>query len=153
MPTNLEVSIEINAAPDKVWATVSDLTQMPKWSPQTRKVIVRGGQLGQGSKMVNVNKLGWRVWPTQSMVTAFEPGRKIAWRVKENHATWSFDLEPLDGGTRTKLIERRDVSGGTTAVSQQLIDKLMGGEDSFEKGLTSGMRQTLQRIRSQVESA
>ncbi|TWE13224.1 SRPBCC family protein [Rudaeicoccus suwonensis] len=152
MPADLEVSIDINATPAQVWAVVSDLTAMPRWSPQTKKVFLRGGPLRVGSKMLNVNKLGWRVWPTQSVVTAYEPDHLVAFKVLENHAVWSFELTPLDDGVRTKVTQRRDVSTGTTVVSRQLIDKAMGGEERFEKGLTTGMRQTLQRIRDEVMS-
>lgn len=152
MPHNLEVSIEISAPPDEVWRVVSDLSRMPEWSPQTRKTIIRGRPIGQGSLMVNINRKGVRVWATRSKVIAFEENKRIAWKIKENHATRSFDLEPLESATRTKLIERRDVSDGTTKVSQLLVEKFMGGEEAFEQELTAGMRQTLQRIRTSIES-
>jgi len=152
VPHDLEVSIEISAPPAEVWRVVSDLSRMPQWSPQTRKTIIRGGPIGQGSLMVNLNRKGVRVWPTRSKVISFEPDRRIAWKVKENHAIWSFDLEPLDDGNRTRLIQRRDVSGDTTKLSKTLIEKFMSGEQAFEQDLTGGMRQTLQRIRQTVES-
>lgn len=151
MPDNLEVSIEINASPMQVWRAVSDPTRMPRWSPQTRKVIIRGGEAHLGSSMINLNRRDVRVWATRSRIVAFEPGKRIAWRMQENHATWSFDLEPLDDNTRTRLVQRRDVSEGITKLSRTLIDKFLGGEHSFEKELTTGMRQTLQRIRNDVE--
>ncbi|WP_446664167.1 SRPBCC family protein [Flexivirga sp. B27] len=153
MSSNLEVAIEINATPKQVWDVASDLRRMPRWSPSTRKVFLRGGALTAGSTMVNVNRIGLRVWPTTSRVVDFDPGKRIAWRIKENHSVWSFDLEPLDDNTRTRLVQTRDVSGGTSKVSKMLIKKLLGGEQSFEQDLTEGMRQTLQRIRNDVESA
>ena len=152
MSVNLEVSIEIRATPMQVWNAVSDLTRMPQWSPQTKKVIVRGGPLKLGSAMINFNRRDVRVWATRSRVVAFDPGRRIAWEMKENHAIWSFDLEPLDDNTRTRLIERRDVSAGVSKMSKLLITKFLGGEENFDKELTTGMRQTLQRIRSSVET-
>lgn len=152
MPANLEVSIEINAAPTRVWEVVSDLTRMPEWSPQTRKTILRGSPTRVGTRMVNINRRDVRVWPTRSKVVSFEPDTQIAWRIAENHAVWAFDLEPLDDSTRTKLIETRDVTSDTTKLSKVLIDRFLGGEESFEKELTAGMRQTLQRIRLAVES-
>ncbi|MGN6413265.1 SRPBCC family protein [Flexivirga sp.] len=153
MSANLEVSIEISATPMQVWNVASDLSRMPRWSPQTRRVIVRGGPLRLGSRMINLNRRDVRVWATRSTVVAFEPGKRIAWEMKENHATWSFDLEPLDDNTRIRLIERRDVSAGISKASRLLIDTFLGGEDSFERELTTGMRQTLQRIRNDVELA
>jgi len=152
VPNNLEVSIEISAPPADVWRVVSDLSRMPQWSPQTRKTIIRGGPIHQGSLMVNVNRKGVRIWTTRSKVVAFEPDKRVAWKIKENHAVWSFDLEPIGDGTRTRLTQQRDVSGDTTKLSKYLIEKFMSGEEAFEQELTTGMRQTLQRIRHAVES-
>ena len=153
MPATLTESIEIDAAPSRVWAAVSQLSQMPRWSPTTRKVIVRGGQVREGVRTINLNKSGRLVWPTTSTVTAYEPERRIAFRVDQNRAVWRFDLEPVDGGSRTRLVQTRDVSSGTSKASQLLIDKLMGGEPDFEAGLGRGMRRTLERIKTQVEQA
>ncbi|MFC6706160.1 SRPBCC family protein [Flexivirga alba] len=152
MSANLEVFIEINASPMQVWDVVSDLKRMPQWSPQAKKVIVRGGPLKLGSAMINFNRRDVRFWATRSRIVAFDPGKRIAWEMKENHATWSFDLVSLDDNTRTRLVERRDVSAGVSKASRLLIDKFLGGEESFDKELTTGMRQTLQGIRTSVES-
>ncbi len=54
----IEASIEIAAPPAKVWGLVSDLTNMPRWSPQCRKTIVRGGAMQQGAKLININRRG-----------------------------------------------------------------------------------------------
>ncbi|NHN56015.1 SRPBCC family protein [Calidifontibacter sp. DB0510] len=153
MPANLSTSVTIDAPPSAVWAVVSDLKRMGEWSPQCRKVIVRGGgPIAKGTKMVNVNREGLKVWPTQSMVTEFEPDRAIAFRVRENKAIWRFDLEPAaDGGT--KLTETRDVTNGTTAISHKLIDAFLGGEARFEADLVTGMKQTLAKIKAEVEKA
>ncbi len=90
----IEASIEIDAAPARVWELVSDLRNMPRWSPQCRRTIVRGGVMREGAKLVNINRRGLLFWPTQSMVTDFVPDERIAFRVKENWTIWSFDLEP-----------------------------------------------------------
>ena len=41
----IEDSIDIDATPEQVWSLVSDLRRMGEWSPQARKVLVRGEQL------------------------------------------------------------------------------------------------------------
>lgn len=151
MPANLSTSVDIAATPEKVWAIVSDLKRMGEWSPMTKKVIVRGSEVKLGTRMINVNKLGWKVWPTQSKVTAFDPARKVAFKIRENHSTWIYELEPLaDGGTR--LTETRDVSNDTTQVSKVLIEKVLGGEPRFEADLVTGMKQTLARIKAEAEA-
>ncbi|GAA4387761.1 SRPBCC family protein [Tsukamurella soli] len=146
----LESTIVIDAPAEKVWPVVSDLARMGERSPQCKKVIVFGGPLRVGSRMLNVNRQGWKVWPTNSRVTAFEPNRKVAFQVAENRTTWSYTLVP--DGDRTTVVERREAPGGkTTAVSAGLIAALLGGNDSFERGLIVGMKQTLSAIKTEVE--
>lgn len=152
MSANLSTSVDIAASPEKVWAIVSDLKRMGEWSPSTVKVIVRGGEVKKGATMVNVNRQGLKVWPTQSKVTEFEPQRKLVFKIRENKSRWIYELEPTsDGGTR--LTETRDVSGGTTKLSSTLIDKVLGGKDRFEADLMTGMKQTLARIKAEAEKA
>lgn len=148
---NLQAEIEIDAPPAKVWALVSDLPAMARWSPQTYRTFMRGA--GKGAKMVNINKSGWRIWPTTSMVKDFEPNKRLMFKVRENKARWSYDLEPLDDGVRTRVVETRDVTGGTSGVSRFLVDKFFGGNDNFESTLTADMKKTLQRLKSEVESS
>lgn len=150
----IEVSTEIAAPPATVWSLVSDLTNMPRWSPQCRKVFVRGGKaqapLAQGTKMLNINRRGLLFWPTQSMVTEVVPEQRIAFRVKENWTIWSFELSPTaDGGTR--LVQRREAPKGISDVSVGLTKTVLGGVDNFVTELEAGMRQTLGRIKDEAE--
>ncbi|BDZ57638.1 SRPBCC family protein [Barrientosiimonas endolithica] len=108
MSNDLHAETVIDASPEQVWAVVSDLKRMSSWSPQTKKMIIRGGPVREGTTTININQAGWRVWPTTAKVTTFEPGRKLAFKVRENHAVWSYELQPLEGGTRTRVIERRE---------------------------------------------
>ncbi len=148
----IEASIEIAASPDQVWDLVSDLTHMPRWSPQVFKTFVRGGQTRQGAKMININRRGLLVWPTQAMVTTFEPGQKIAFRIRENWTIWSFTLGPTaDGGTR--VVQRREAPKGISDVSVKLTNAVLGGVDDFTAELLDGMNQTLRRIKASAETA
>ena len=146
----LESSVVIDAPVEKVWSVVSDLARMGERSPQCRKVFVFGGPIKQGTRMLNINKQGWRVWPTNTQVVEFTPNEKIAFRVAENHTVWSFTLVP--DGEKTTVVERREAAGGkTTAVSSLLISALLGGNEDFERGLLVGMKQTLSQIKTDAE--
>lgn len=148
----IEASIEIAAPPAKVWALVSDLRNMPRWSPQVRKTIVRGGEVREGAKLININRRGLLVWPTQSMVTEFVPQQKVAFRVKENWTVWSFELSPTgDGGTR--VVQRREAPQGISDLSVRLTNAALGGVEDFTTELEQGMNQTLQKIKRDVEAA
>jgi len=146
----IEASIEIAAPPAQVWELVSDLSNMSRWSPQVFKTFVRGGETRQGAKMININRKGLLVWPTQAMVTTFEPGQKIAFRIRENWTIWSFTLGPTaDGGTR--IVQRREAPKGISDVSVRLTKAVLGGVDDFTADLVKGMNQTLARIKTDAE--
>ena len=148
----IEASIEIAAPPAKVWELVSDLSNMSRWSPQVFKTFVRGGTTRQGSKLININRKGLLVWPTQAMVTTFEPGQKIAFRIRENWTIWSFTLGPTaDGGTR--IVQRREAPKGISDVSVRLTKAVLGGVEDFTADLVTGMNQTLERIKAEAEGA
>ncbi len=147
----IEASIEIAAPPATVWALVSDLSNMPRWSPQVFKTFVRGGETRQGAKMININRRGLLVWPTQSMVTTFEPEQKIAFRIRDNWTVWSFTLGPTEeGGTR--VVQRREAPKGISDISVRLTNAVLGGVDDFTSELVRGMNQTLGRIKADAEA-
>lgn len=146
----IEASIEIAAPPAKVWELVSDLSNMPRWSPQCRKTFVRGGVMQQGAKLFNINRRGLLFWPTQAMVTAYEPERKVAFKVRENWTVWSFELEPTAGGG-TRLVQRREAPKGISDVSVKLTKAVLGGVEEFTDELQRGMDETLRKIKADAE--
>jgi Polyketide cyclase / dehydrase and lipid transport len=146
----LEADIEIEARPEQVWTVVSDLARMGEWSPECRKVIVFGSPR-EGAHLVGLNRRRWVAWPTNSRIVRYEPGRAIAWKVFTNRATWSYELEPTEGGG-TRLIERRDMPPQGIAPFAGLFGKVfLGGVESHDAELQEGMRATLDRIKSEVE--
>ena len=145
----LQAQIDINAPVSKVWELVSDLKKMPQWSPQCRLMKPIGG-LRQGARTVNFNRRGFLFWPTTCRITELLPEQKLAFRVNENHTVWSYELEPTEAGTR--LIETRHAENGTTAVSNFLVNSLMGGVPSFEDELIEGMNASLTRIKAAAEN-
>jgi hypothetical protein len=150
----ISASTEIAAPPAQVWALVSDLRNMPQWSPQTYKSIPRGGS-GEGARFLNVNRMGLRVWPTNSKVVRFTaPGAgapgEIAWRIKENFTIWSLLLEPTaDGGTR--LTSTREAPQGISDISVRLTKVMLGGVSKFTSTLEQDMAATLARIKASAE--
>ncbi|WP_235562100.1 SRPBCC family protein [Marmoricola sp. Leaf446] len=146
----LEASTEIDAPPAQVWALVSDLRHMPRWSPQCAKTFLRGGEMKVGAKMINLNRRGLLVWPTQGQVVDLVPEKRVAFRIKENWTVWSFDLEPTAAGG-TRLTQRREAPQGISDLSVRLTDRVLGGVDDFTVELQRGMAQTLSRIKADAE--
>lgn len=148
----VEASIEIAAPPSAIWPWVSDLTAIAELSPQVVRTVIREGGPGLvGTRAVNLNRRGLIVWPTQSKVIEAVPERRFAFRVKDNKATWVYELEPLDG-IGTRVTHRREMNEGTTAVSATLIGRLLGGQPAYAEEIRRGMMRTLNRLKAVVES-
>ena len=144
----LQTQIDINAPVSRVWSLVSDLSKMPQWSPQCR-LMKPIGQVKQGARTVNFNRRGYMVWPTTSRITELVPEKKLAFRVNENGTEWCYELEPTEAGTR--LVETRHAEKGVKAVSNALVNSLMGGVPNFEQELIDGMNLSLSRIKAAAE--
>ena len=145
----IEATAEIAAPPAKVWALVSDLRNMARWSPQVVRTFVKT-PIGEGSTMVNINRRKLLVWPTQSKVVRFVPEEEIAFRVKENYTVWSYRLEATESGG-TRVTARREAPQGISDLSVGLTKRALGGVDRFNTELQEGLRQTLQRLKVDAE--
>lgn len=142
----------IAAAPAAVWALVGDPTRMPEWSPQVDSTRLADGATActVGTRFTNRNVQGELAWITHGEVVRHEPGRVLAFRIEENWAVWSFELEPIaDGGT--VLHQRREAPEGISELSRQLTDAYLGGMEALTTNLRAGMRETLTRIRAAAE--
>jgi len=149
-PAKIAESVHVDAAPEQVWRVVSDVTRMGEWSPECRKVVLLGGgPVREGLRMVGVNRRGVVVWPTLSTVVRLEPGRVVAWRTRESAATWTYELEPADGGTR--LTGSRDLDG--FSLLTRVAAPLIGGAAGHDQELAVGIRTTLRRMKAAVERA
>ncbi len=149
--TLLEDSIDIEAAPERVWSLVTDLPRMSSWSPQVVRTLVLDGPVRMGTRTLNLNRRGPLFWPTRSKVVRFDPHREFAFRVKDNYTVWSFSLEALPGGG-TRLVERREAPQGISGISLTLTKAVLGGQDTFTAELRTGIRETLQRIKVEAEA-
>jgi uncharacterized protein YndB with AHSA1/START domain len=101
----VEVPIEIDAPPERVWAIVSDIETMPGASPELQAVEWLDGrrEAELGARFRGYNRhdaLGQ--WSTESVIVEYDPPRVFAWAVGDPAApmaTWRFSLEPHQGGT------------------------------------------------------
>jgi uncharacterized protein YndB with AHSA1/START domain len=146
----IEATLRIDAPPARLWALVSDLRNMARWSPQCVRTFVRGGgPVRLGTRTFNLNRRGLLFWPTQAQVVRFEEGREIAFRVKENNTVWSYLVEPDGAGTR--LTVRREAPQGISDLSVGLTRVALGGVERFTEELEDGMHETLTRIKADAE--
>lgn len=149
-PLPIESTVDVDAPPAAVWSVVGDVLRMPDFSPELRRLYaVGGGRPRVGTTLVGINRRGLVLWPTTSKVTVLEDEKAVAWRTRESGATWSYRLEPLDGGRRTRLTGGRQL--GAFTVGTALLAPVIGGASGHDRELAAGMAATLTRIKQAVE--
>jgi uncharacterized protein YndB with AHSA1/START domain len=145
------VTVHMDAPPDAVWALVSDVTQIGRYSPETFEAEWLDGADGpaEGATFrghVKRNGRGPTYWTTCKVV-ACEPGKEFAFAVGPDNMnnTWRYVLEPKDGGT--------DVTE-SFQLSNSIPFKVYWALAGRWRGKTNreGMRTTLERMKAVVES-
>jgi hypothetical protein len=107
------------------------------------------GPLRQGTRTLNLNRRNRLFWTTTCTVVEVIPEKKLAFRVNQNRAIWTYELEPNADGTR--VIESRHAENGVTAFSNLSVNTLFGGTTNFECELLEGMNTSLANIKSAAE--
>ena len=111
------ITVEINAAPDRVWKVMTDVERWPEWTETvTSAARLDEGPLVAGSRArLEQPKLP----PTEYVVTELLGGRSFTWVARSPgvRTTARHDLEALpDGGAQVRLAVEQD----------GLLDRVMG---------------------------
>lgn len=147
-PRPLSATVEIAAPPNEVWQVVSDVRRTNEWSPECRRVMVRG-TLRRGSLLFGLNRRKAIGWATVSRVVGLEPDRLISWVVLTNRSVWTYELASIDGGTR--LTETRETPRGEGRFALWFTRAFLGGQRDHDDELELGMLQGLTVIKDAVE--
>ncbi|WP_375496555.1 SRPBCC family protein [uncultured Jatrophihabitans sp.] len=151
-------NVVISVAPDVVFASISDPIQTGRWSPENLGATV-DGTLTVGSTFVGRNRRGRMRWVTRCQVTAYEPDRRFAFDVeaigvrrpliKAPIASWSYDLTPVDGGTRVieTWVDRRTWRDRVATVFDKLATK-----STFAEFNARNIQRTLDQLKRTLES-
>jgi len=145
------VSLHITAPPERIYALISDIAQMGRWSPETYRTRWLGSADAAvpGARFKGYNRWHWVRWSTTVEIDVADPGRELTfWTVfrGQRKTRWSYTFAPRDGGT--------DVTETRTRVRLPLpeysFERLMmrGHEDSFKHGMLA----TLQRLKDAAEA-
>ena len=148
-PTKDEVTIDVSAPPERVYALISDVTRMGEWSPECRRCEWIDGATGPavGARFRGHNRLGPLRWSTTSTVVAANPGREFAFTVvvdDREETRWRYRLEPNDAGT--------SVTESYEFVWAPLRIRLGNMFMPRPRLLNQGMRKTLARIKTAAEA-
>jgi uncharacterized protein YndB with AHSA1/START domain len=147
------VTVHIDAPPERVWALVSDVTRIGRYSPETFEAEWLDGATGPAVGVrfrghVRRNGRGPVYWTTSS-ITECEPNRAFAFGVGAPGKalnTWSYRLEPAaDGGTDVTESFRL-----TDTLPLRVYWTLFG----WARGRTNrdGMQRTLEAVKADAES-
>jgi hypothetical protein len=96
-------SVEVAADPKVVYDLISDLPRMGEWSPENTGGKWRGGASGPatGAKFKGKNKIGWRMWSTDVVVTDATAPSQFAFKVGKLGlpiAEWTYEIAPTATG-------------------------------------------------------
>jgi Polyketide cyclase / dehydrase and lipid transport len=127
---------------------VSDVTNMGRWSPETDRAEWLDGATGPavGARFRGHNQRGFLKYWTKCTIVASEPGREFAFVVgtaEKPLTRWGFLLEPSGVGT--------DVTESWKSMSDHLLAKAFVPKKR-RRTLDTGMRKTLERLKSAAES-
>ena len=156
-------SIVVAVDPKVAYLEVSDIRQMGRWSPENRGGTVKGDfdQAYVGMRFVGDNKRGPVRWQTECVVTAAEPGRRFAFDVERygfgrfmvpvRIATWAYDFEPVDGGTRVTETWT-DGRTGWPDFTTRIFDPIATRKPSFAEFQKGNIRRTLANLKKELEA-
>lgn len=147
------VTMFMAAPPEAVWALVTDVTQIGRYSPETFEAEWLDGATGPavGARFrghVKRNGRGPTYW-APCVVTVCEPNREFTFAVGKSAAdaviSWSYAFAAADGGTNVTESFR---------LADKLPMKIYWALLGWARGRTNrnGMRTTLERIKAAVEA-
>lgn len=151
MTTRLEVTRDIAATPETVYATISDVTRMGEWSEECHSCAWHEGFDGPviGATFDGHNRNGSLEWTTQGKVIEADAGRAFAFECSMmdfHYSTWGYRIEPIASGSR--VTEWTDDLRPESVM--EFSKKTSGVDDRTERNRTT-MGITLARLAEALE--
>lgn len=152
MADRIEVSREIAAAPEVVYAAISDVTRMGEWSEECHTCAWHEGSDGPtvGAMFDGHNRNGDNEWTTQGKVIEADPGRAFAFECSMydfHFSTWGYRIEP--SATGSVVTEWTEDLRPESALE---MSKQMSGIDDRGERNRQTMGGTLERLAAVVEA-
>jgi uncharacterized protein YndB with AHSA1/START domain len=148
----LEISRDIAAPPEVVYAAISDVTRMGEWSEECFACAWHDGYEGPvvGATFDGHNRQGENEWTTQGKVIEADPGRAFAFECSMfdfHYSTWGYRIEAIPSGCR--VTEWSEDLRPESAM--ELSRRISGVDDRTERNRRT-MSSTLERLAAAVES-
>ncbi|HUQ38806.1 MAG TPA: SRPBCC family protein [Acidimicrobiales bacterium] len=145
-----EASTHIAAPPELVYDLVADVTNMGRWSPETRNAKWVKGATGPaaGARFRGINRWGPLIWFTTPKVLVADRGREFTFVVMplgREGTRWSYRFTPTpDGGT--------DATESFEVIWEPPPLGLIYGTGHRRDVLIAGMTETLSRLKAAAEN-
>jgi uncharacterized protein YndB with AHSA1/START domain len=146
-----EVSVDVAAPPQRVWALLTDVTQMGRWSPECWSCNWLDGadRPAPGARFTGRNRRGLMRWTTTCTVVAADEPSHFAFEVDQSGMRWGYRFEG-DGG-RTRVTEyRQEVRPKPWWVNLAYAARLLGRDP--DAIVRRGMDETLRRLKAAAEA-
>lgn len=148
-----EVSLYIEAPPEKLYDLISDVSRTGEWSPECRHCEWTDGATGPtvGAWFKGTNKRGFVRWSTKSRVVTAAEGKEFSFvtRFKDHDETrWTYRFDAREGGT---LVTETFELLADMASSVVFMERVLLRIKDRKSDLQANMRQTLQRLKETVE--
>ncbi len=146
MIKRLEISRDMTAPPELVYAAISDVTRMGEWSEECHSCEWQEGYDGPvvGATFDGHNRHGEHEWTTQAKVVEAEPGRAFTFECSMmdiHYSTWGYRIEPTDTGSRVT-----EWSEDLRPESALEFSKRLSGVDDRTARNRQTMSETLERL-------
>lgn len=151
MADKLEVSRDIAAPPERVYAALADVTRMGEWSEECSACAWHEGFDGPvvGATFDGHNHHGENEWTTQGKVVQADPGRAFAFECSMfdfHYSTWGYRIEPTATGCRVT-----EWSEDLRPESVLEASKQISGVDDRDQRNRQTMGGTLERLAAALE--
>jgi len=151
MAERIEITRDIAAPPDLVYAAISDVTRMGEWSEECYACEWHDGVTGPvaGATFDGHNRNGEHRWTTQGKVIIAEPGREFAFECSMydfHFSTWGYRIEPTATGCRVT-----EWTDNLLPESARETAKRHSGIDDRDERNRHTMSGTLERLATAVE--
>jgi uncharacterized protein YndB with AHSA1/START domain len=106
--------VDISRPPDEVFAYLTDPAHLTEWQESLVSARMEGGSTpAVGSRMTSVRKVAGGERTMTSELTEYDPPRRFRFRGIDGpvRAFGSGSVEPLEGGTRSRVTVELDFEG------------------------------------------
>lgn len=138
----LRAEIEIDADPGSVWSVLADFGAYPEWNPFIGPI--EGAQEVGARLRVRMQPPDTRGMTLTPHVTVVERGRALGWLGMLGGVPHLFDgehrfeLEPIDGGRRTRLVQSERFRGILLPfVRRAVLPATLRGFDAMNRALAA----------------